>query len=199
MNFKSYDIISKLLPGYALVYSFIFLYCDYSVYFTADFILPITVVAYFLGYILDTFGSWLEGIYYFTWNGKPSTRLLTKNKGIWKIPAPHFLMNLKEESKKILGEDIKEDDLFRYIQSSAFSINKERLNDFLQNFIFARVMLTVVILLVVLFGFKYYVYWQFYIISITVIVILWLRAKQRAYYYAAEVFRVYHSEAMKLS
>ncbi len=197
MNFKAYDIISKLLPGYALAYSLIFLYGDHTVYFKADFILPITVISYFLGYILDTFSSWLEDAFYFTWKGKPSTRLLSKQKGIWKIPPPHFLKKLKKETLKMLDKDVPDDELFKFIQSFAYTINKERLSDFLQNFIFARVLLTLCIVLTVLFGIEYYCYWQFFLISLPILFICWYRAKQRAYYYAAEVLRIYHSSKTK--
>lgn len=197
MNFKAYDIISKLLPGYALAYSLIFLYADHTVYFKSDFFLPITVIAYFLGYILDTFSSWLEDIFYFTWKGKPSTRLLSKYKGIWKIPPPHFLKKLKKDTIKTLDKEVSDDELFRFIQSSAYAINKDRLSDFLQNFIFARVLLTLIIVLTVLFGIKYYCYWQFFLISLPILFVCWYRAKQRAYYYAAEVLRIYHSSKIK--
>lgn len=197
MNFKAYDIISKLLPGLALIYSLIFLYGDFENYSNADYILPITVIAFFVGYIIDAISSWLEDFYYLTWKGKPSTRLLAKNKGVWKVTAPPYLNEVKMKVRELIEEDISDDEIFRFIQNSAFKSDKERLSDFLQSYVFARVFLTLVTLLAVLFATKYFCHWQFFIIALPIIFVSWLRAKQRAYYYAVEVIRVYFNSEMK--
>ena len=135
MNFKAYDIISKLLPGLALIYSLIFLYGDFENYSNADYILPITVIAFFVGYIIDAISSWLEDFYYLTWKGKPSTRLLAKNKGVWKVTAPPYLNEVKMKVRELIEEDISDDEVFRFIQNSAFKSDKERLSDFLQSYV----------------------------------------------------------------
>lgn len=196
MNFKAYDIISKLLPGLALVYSLIFLYGDFESYSNADYILPITVIAFFIGYLIDAISSWLEDFYYLTWKGKPSTRLLTKNKGVWKVTVPPYLNEVKIKVRELIGHDISDDEVFQFTQNSAYKSNKERISDFLQSYVFARVFLTLIIILAVLFATKYFCHWQFFAISLPMIFVSWLRAKQRAYYYAVEVLRVYFNSEM---
>ena len=74
--------------------------------------------------------------------------------------------------------------------------SKERISDFLQSYVFARVFLTLIIILAVLFATKYFCHWQFFAISLPMIFVSWLRAKQRAYYYAVEVLRVYFNSEM---
>ena len=87
MNFKAYDILSSLIPGFIMLIVLIpFLGLEYN----KDYVIGYTAIAFLLGYVLNTLGSWLEDLYYLTWGGKPSDKLLD-GKSIWKIKIIGFL------------------------------------------------------------------------------------------------------------
>lgn len=82
MEFKYYDVLSSLVVGYVVLiigmYSF---HIDYN----SDYTVAYLAIAFLCGYIINSIGSLLEPIYYFTIGGKPSNRLLDdgKKKHCW--------------------------------------------------------------------------------------------------------------------
>ena len=184
MNFKLYDILSKLITG--LLVSFVLI----KVYFPSiDFsklgeVIFITALAYIIGYFIDTFSSWLEPLYYFTWGGKPSD-MFVSGKGVWKVNVPSHLNEIKNYLRSLVdNKDIPESELFGIALRKTKS---DRVIDFQNMYAFSRSLLTSFIILFLLLIFHFYCYWLFYVISIFLILVLWLRAKQRAYYFVKEV------------
>ena len=186
MEFKAYDILSSLIPGFLVLLGLIsFL----GLQFEKEMIIGYTAIAFLLGYIINTLSSWLEDFYNLTWGGKPSTQLL-KGKNIWKV---HFYQST--EVVKLLTIDIdkphpSEDELFSVAMRCANGPDT-RVADFNALYAFSRAMLTTTLISYLLFNYEYYDYWRFHVIAISLIVICWLRCKQRGYYYAKEVLTVY--------
>ena len=59
------------------------------------------------------------------------------------------------------------------------------------NFAFSRVMLTMILIISPFIVILYYPNWLIVMGVVILLVISWLRAKQRAYYYAREVINIY--------
>lgn len=187
MKFKFYDILSHLIPGF-IIY---LVYLDYSgEVFDKDFVVPATAIAFVLGYFVNTISSWLEDFYYWTWRGKPSTRLLD-GKDIWKVRFyEHEKVKklLKTESSK---RNISNDALFGIAMRYATPEVNSRVADFNANYAFSRVILTTILIASGFVVYSYYDSYKIYFCIIPLIFIAWYRSKQRAYYYAKEVLNTY--------
>ena len=186
MEFKTYDILSSLIPGFIV---FIGLLNFSNVKFDKDLIILYTALAFLLGYIVNTLSSWLEEFYFWTWGGKPSSNLL-KGENIWKVKFYHY-----DEVKLLLVAELnrtnpKEDELFSVAMRYA-NQKDSRTDDFNAEYAFSRSMLTTVLLAFALYMKQYHCDWKFYVVSISLIVICWLRCKQRGYYFAREVLTSY--------
>ena len=81
MTFKTYDILSSLVPGFLGLLGILKLF---NLIFDKDMVIAYLALAFLLGYMMKTLSSWLEDFYYFTWGGKPSTNSLN-GKGMWKV------------------------------------------------------------------------------------------------------------------
>ncbi|KUO64810.1 MAG: hypothetical protein APF83_14140 [Lutibacter sp. BRH_c52] len=186
MNFKSYDILSTLVPGFILLLVYLpFLGFIYN----KDYVVGYTAIAFGLGYLLNTLGSWLEDFYFFTWGGRPSCNLLN-GKSIWKIKQyNHSVLKVNLESKTVNpNPDNKE--LFSIAMRHAFSQKDTRMEDFSNGYAFARTMLTCSLLISIVILINYYNDWRAYL-TIIIVLIFWYRAKQRGYYFSKEVLQVY--------
>jgi hypothetical protein len=185
MNFKLYDILSSLIPG-ILVY--VFILNLFEIPFNNDFIIPATAISFVIGFMINTFSSWLEDFYYLTWGGTPSTKLL-QGKDIWKVRFYHVnkvKTYLLEESG---NPNASEEELFSL--AKIHSSGNERVNDFNAAFAFSRSLLTTVLILSILTIVEYYTEPSILMIIPPTIFLFWLRSKQRGYYYAREVLNVY--------
>lgn len=186
MNFKAYDILVSLLPGF-LVLTVVF--WAFKIPYESDLIVPYTASAFLVGFIINTLSSWAEGFYFFTWGGKPSNCLL-KGKDIWKV---NFYQNkevktrLKLEAKNELAN---EDELFN-IAMRYSNGQSNRVDDFNAIYGFSRSLLTTVIICSAIILYNHHEDYRYYLILSTLILITWLRCKQRAYYYSREVLNYY--------
>ncbi len=184
MNFKSYDILSKLITGLLVSFVLIKFYIPSIDLGNLGEVIFITAMAYIVGFFIDTFSSWLEPFYYFTWGGKPSDKFVS-GKGIWKVKAPSNLDVIKTYLKSLVdNSDVSEKELFGIALRKTKS---DRTTDFQNLYAFSRSLLTSFIILFICLIPTYYGYWLFYVISFILIFVLWLRAKQRAYYFVKEV------------
>ncbi|AEI52159.1 hypothetical protein [Runella slithyformis] len=108
MNFKAYDILSSLVPCFlALLVLLDFLGIKYD----KDLVIAYTAIAFLLGFVMNTIGSWMEDIYFWTWGGKPSTQLLNGHF-IWKV---RFYHHVKTKNKLLADTDnpnATDDELF---------------------------------------------------------------------------------------
>jgi len=126
MKFKLYDILSQLVPGF-LIYLSILHILDRP--FDNKLIVPATVIAYIIGYFVNTISSWLEDLYNLTWGGKPSDQLL-EGKDIWKVRFYHSgevrQLLIKDSGK----EDPTKDELFGIAMRYSSNSENIRVQDF---------------------------------------------------------------------
>lgn len=187
MNFKSYDILASLIPGFlALLVSLSILDIEYN----NDKIVLYTAVAFLLGFIINTISSWLEDFYFLTWGGKPSDKLLN-GKDIWKV---RFYQSIKV--KQLLNQETtntnpSDDELFSIAMRYGNGLKDSRVEDFNAMYAFSRALLTTVFIGTILLLIKNYYDWRYYSFLIPTLFVIWLRCKQRAYYYAREILNVY--------
>lgn len=186
MNFKLYDILSSLVPGFLLLLVIL----DFlNIPFKNDLIVPYTSIAFLLGFLISTISSWAEDIYFLSWNGKPSDRLLN-GKDIWKVK----FYESKKVKELLKAETVKSnpsnDELFSI--AMRFANQKDnRVEDFNSAYAFSRSLLTCVLIGGIFLLIRYSNDWKIYLIVISTIIIVWLRCKQRGYYYSREVLNVY--------
>lgn len=186
MNFKLYDILSSLIPGFLLLLT---LLEYFNFIFDNDMVVAYTAISFLLGFLINAMSSWLEDLFFLTWRGKPSDRLIA-GKDIWKVrfyeskKARDLLLN---ESGNINPSD---DELFSIAQRYA-NKNGGKVEDLNASYAFARSLLTCVLIGGILFLCNNYDDWKSYSVIIPIIIIVWLRCKQRAYHYAREVLNVY--------
>lgn len=187
MTFKAYDILSSLIPGTLILLAILNLL---GLKYDKDLILAYTAISFLLGYAINAVGSWLEGVYFLTWGGKPSDKLLS-SKSIWKVK-----FYCADEVKKLLrlettNSNPSNDELFSIAMRSVTGIKDSRIEDFNAMYAFARSLLTTALFGSALLLFHNYLDWKYYVVLIPVLFITWLRCKQRGYYYAREVLNEY--------
>ncbi|MBW8050730.1 MAG: hypothetical protein FVQ77_10440 [Cytophagales bacterium] len=187
MKFRIYDILSHLIPGF-LIYIAVLYTLGRS--FDPKFVVPATAIAFFVGYFVNTIASWLEDFYNWTWCGKPSNKLL-EGKDIWKVRFYH-----SNDAKRLLIEEAgkktpSNDELFSIAMRYAHNSNNQSVHDFNANYAFSRAILTTVLIFIVIVLPKHFQEPFAYCLFIPTLIIVWLRAKQRGYYYAREVLSTY--------
>ena len=186
MNFKTYDILSSLVPGFIML---LVLIPVLGYQYNKDYVVGYTAVAFLLGYFINTVGSWLEDFYFFTWCGKPSSNLL-EGKEIWKIKLYNHNSIKTHLLSKTSNPSASNNELFSIAMRVAFSQKDTRLDDFNGQYAFSRTMLTCVLLSGIFLTVNYYNDWRAYL-TIPIIIVFWYRCKQRGYYFSKEVLNVY--------
>jgi hypothetical protein len=186
MNFKIYDVLSSLIPGFILLMAVLELL---NIPFNKEMIVPYTAFAFLLGYLINTISSWLEDFYFLTWKGKPSDRLLNGHD-IWKVrfyKSQRVKELLKDESK---NDKPTTDELFSIAMRYA-NQKDSRVEDFNATYAFSRSILTTVVVEGIFILVRNYDSLNYYLLIIPILLVAWLRCKQRGYYYAREVLNVY--------
>jgi hypothetical protein len=186
MNFKIYDVLSSLVPGFLLLVAILELF---NIPFNKDLIIPYTALAFLLGYLVNAISSWLEDFYFLTWNGKPSDRLLN-GKDIWKVRFYHSKKVKELLKNEAQQEKPSNDELFSIAMRYA-NQKDSRVEDFNATYAFSRSLLTTVILGSVFLLIRKHNNFEIYIMILPCLFVVWLRCKQRGYYYAREVLNVY--------
>ena len=194
MNFRFYDILSHLVPGF-IVYVALLHYL--SIDFKIEFVVPATAIAFIIGYYINALSSWAEDLYQWTWGGKPSDNLL-RNNDIWKV---RFYQS-KKVRELLANETDKNnpsyDELFNIAMRYANNSGNNRIGEFNASYAFSRVVLTTSVIISILTLIKYYYIIWLYPIAFLIIIMSWYRSKQRGYYYAKEVLSTYlHMKRVK--
>lgn len=185
MNFKYYDVLSLLVPGF-IIYQLILLVVQNVPEIDT---VPSLAIAFVIGYFVNAISSWAENILYFTFGGKPSIKLL-KGKGIRKVK-----FHEKEAVLKLLKQETEnssdENRLFAVAMRYANQSENERVANFNSIYAFSRVLLLTLIISFCMLVFKFYDNYILYLIMIPLIIITWQRCKERSYYYAKEVLETF--------
>lgn len=186
MSFKFYDILSSIIPGF-LVLLAILEFAGFP--FDSNMVFAYTAISFLLGFLVNAISSWLEDIYFFTWNGNPSDCLLN-GKDIWKVrfyDSQKVKDLLKAEASK---SNPTNNELFSIAMRYANQENS-RIEDFNAIYAFSRSLLTCAIFSGIILIIRNYDVWELYILIILTVLVIWLRCKQRAYYFAREVLNTY--------
>ncbi|MFZ2864280.1 MAG: hypothetical protein WA440_05965 [Ignavibacteriaceae bacterium] len=185
MKFSIYDILSNLIPGFLILFSLFFLLDDSL----KDLDLAtVLFLAYIVGYLNNTLSSWCEELFYLSWGGKPSDQLI-EGKSIWKVK---FYENKKAKEyliKEANTESPSNDNLFQI--ALRYASSNEKVKDFNSNYALSRNLIISFISSIALMNIKYWFSYGILITSIILVLIIWLRAKQRGFYFAREVLTVY--------
>lgn len=202
MNFKYYDVLSSLVIGYVLL---IVGMHSFQIKYNNDYTVAYLAIAFLCGYIINSIGSLLEPIYYFTIGGKPSYRLLNNDQKqhcrIYKFFVPDNTGIKKvrfyetENIRKMLMNGIEKENpsaerLFCKAMCEMNGEQNSRIPDFNAHYALSRSILTMVLISTILLISSNPCCWRSYL-SIVAIPICWNRYRERAYYYAREVLNEY--------
>lgn len=187
MKFKLYDILSSIIPGFAV-------YIALFIYFKIDFNtipqIPALALVFILGYIINALSSWIEGFLFWTWGGKPSDKMLD-GKSILKIKFFQYNKVKNMLSEESESKAPRNDELFSIAMRYANSSN--RVTDFNGLYAFSRSILVSTFFSGVILNIHFWFTWMIFIATLCIILIFWIRAKQNAYYYVREVLNTYLS------
>ncbi len=195
MNFKTYDILASVIPGFLLL---LVLFNFLQIQYDKDSLIAYIAVAFLLGYLINAISSWLEGLYYLTWGGKPSNNLLD-GKDTWKVK-----FYCAEEVKNLLiaeanNKEATNGELFSIAMRNIIGLKDSRVEDFSAWYAFSRSLLTTALLSTVILLTQNYANWIYYAVLIPILLITWLRCKQRSYYYSREVLNEYLNKKLSTS
>ncbi len=185
MNFKYYDILSFLVPGF-IIYQLISLTVQGLPNVE---IIPSLAIAFVIGYFVNAVSSWLEDILFLTFGGKPSVNLL-KGNNIKKVIF-HEQKNVISLLKKEVEQDDDENRMFSVAMRYANQSENERVENFNAIYAFSRVLLLTLLIVFIILTLKFYDNYLLYVIMIPLILMSWQRCKERSYYYAREVLDTY--------
>jgi hypothetical protein len=183
VNFKLYDILSMIIPGLVIVFTVVNA-LHIPAFNNSE--LAILVFGYLIGYINNTIASWAEDIIYWTWGGKPSSKMLD-GKDIFKV---RFYESLSVKEYLIANtkkENPSNDELFHIAMRIANSQNNQRVQDFNESYAFSRSILVSTIVSTIILTWKMWNHPITPLIGFILSIILWIRCKQRAFYYVREV------------
>jgi hypothetical protein len=187
MNFATYDILSKALPG-AVVYLALLLSGLIGKPKDISDVL-ILVVVYLLGYFVDAVASLTEPLLHRMMGGVPSERLLADGyKGRIAVAQRNTLCAHMKQEYPELEPGTRE--FFGVIASVASTKGSPRLIEFLGAYVFARNIL-IALIVAELIACLFHIEWYFFFLYAALIVLCYHRAKQRGYYWAREAVNVY--------
>ena len=198
MQFKYYDILSSLLAGYiALVVS---LFC-FNFEYKSEYSIVYLAIAFFLGYLINALGSFLEPFYYWTIGGKPSNKILVKKKGkdysgIRKVKfydTNEVVSKLKQE---LNDKNASNEKMFSKAKISVIGNAESRVPDFNAHYALSRTILTTMLVSVFMMIIWQPCNWEVYLMFIPLL-ICWNRYRERGYYYAREVLYEYLKNSRK--
>jgi len=192
MDIKYYDLLSTAIIGVALiaVINYVFMGnvdIDGIVYL---------VFGYITGYFINAIGSVLEPIYYKTIGGKPSDLLLTLVPGQNWTGYGKVRFYAADNVIKLLKKELNDPNasaqfLFEYAMKKVNNCKDTRVQAFNAQYAWSRTILTSVLLSNIVFAFRFYNEWIFWIIGLLLLFLSWNRFKERGYYYAREVLNEY--------
>lgn len=185
MNARIYTVLSVIIPGFILDLVIAHIWADlYPVPLVPVHMLSIMV----FGYLLSIIATWLEAVYFITWCGRPSKRLLN-GRDVWRVRFYHSSI-AKAQLQLDFNGYASEEDLFhfalRYVQGKS-----RKVKEFKALYEFSRNLLTALLLSTLLLASHYYSNWRFYVLLMPCLLVVWLHCKQVAYFHAREVLRVY--------
>jgi len=193
MTFSLYDILSKVIPGGLIFFALILVFP-----IPKDQLGEATslIAVYILGYFVETIASLVERPIIFKLFGKnPAVKLLEGGKFL------HISLDRKEKLNEIIERDFKEikDDklsLFSTFYDVVTKKDYKRVNHFLEHYILSRnILVSFFIGGIIYMSFNFNL--TILIFFLVALIFLFLRTKQRNYYFAKEVISSYLHGTLK--
>lgn len=168
----------------------------FSIPFNKDWSIPYLAIAYVIGYLVNSLGSMIEDSYYFLIGGMPSDKLLSidENKEYTGIDKVRFYY--AKETIALLQEEIGNPNastakMFAKAMPYSDSDTSTRVPDFNAQYAFSRTLLTTMIMVCLMLIPQNYDNIEYWFLLIP-LYITGRRYKERGYYYAREVLKVYY-------
>ena len=213
-NLKYYDILGHLVPGLVFLSAVGFVLVEAGIELpeipggNGANLLVVTALAYYVGHLLAAVSSWIQPFLYFLWLGKPSRRILVEETSHIHPDVRDRTRKrlaeecgLPEEAPKCWGERAKYlDGLFSHASSICNIKNLGRVTEFNAKYALHRSLFVASFLAGLISLFIVKVAKCEFSVNFTrglifcyfaVVVISFFRARQRGYYYAREVLRMY--------
>ena len=201
-KFEFYDVLGILVPGSILLALIAVSFPGVTTAFAgvgfpvAFAVICLTAVAAFLGQLVQAISSFLEPVFNWTWGGRPSERALKEGLGTRYLPADSA-NRIRAKLAKAVGDTASDRSLFLYAMQKAETSGNSRVAKFNGLYAYHRAMLALVlislgvILASMCWGTVKHWFWRDKIgivaVDFLLLVIFWLRAKQRGFYYVREV------------
>ena len=197
-----YDILGTVVPRALLVYLVPVLFrapkgFHAAVQFPDAFlVIALTALAIFAGHLVQGLGSSIEPILYWTWGGKPSDTALTRGLGPRYLPA-EAADRIRRKLQAAVGADQSSTSLFLFAMQRAEGAPGSRASRFNALYAYHRglfVLAGIAILLLAsamewgaLTSFSLEAKVSVLVANAALLLLLWYRVKQRAFYYVREV------------
>ena len=195
MNFRLYDILAMLVQGILVTGTALFLF--YPDCLNGANSLYLTAVAFFIGYIINALGSWLEEFYRWLVGGKPSTTIFHPKKGKNYSGAGRVRFYQVDIVSQLLCKDCNVDEvkgneeiLFSHAKNIAEKSDNKRIQEFNATYAMSRSFLTAAIILMFLIIVRFPCCLYSYL-SILIVVVCLFRLRDFNYYYVREVLTTY--------
>ena len=190
MTVSLFDILSKLIPGGLLLFAILQSHSITKIEYNEVVVL---IVIYILGYLVEAISSIIERTIIFRlFGGNPAVKMLNGEKFLQiKLSRLEKLNEVIEEKYKEYKEDKLQ--LFRIFHSVVSKKDYPRINHFLEQYTLSRNLLISCSIAGI-----YYLSSHFNWIDLSlftmILVIIFLRIKQRNYYFTHEVINSYFYE-----
>jgi hypothetical protein len=200
-KFDFYDLMSSLIPGVLLVALVGTLFPNCCHHLVPDnngtfAVLSLSALAIFVGQLLVAIGSMIEPLLFWTWGGKPSQASLTVGLGERYLPVSRA-QTIKAKLLTQCEPDASTSGLFLKAMTLARQSETSLAERFNALYAYQRTLIVFVIVSLalavvsrhhgLLHNLSTVNFSVILLILITVLVICWLRAKQRSLYFVREV------------
>jgi hypothetical protein len=201
-KFELYDVLSVIVPGTLLLALTIVAFPSLtaraaSVRFPDAFaVIILLALAVFVGSLVQSIASLIEPILNWSWGGRPSAIALKNGLGTRYLPAD-TAMRIRRKLATKLGSQATDRSLFLYAMQQAETSGNSRVAKFNALYAYHRAIFTLIlvgtVLLVVSMRWGAISQWSTgekigtLLASVTVLLLVWHRTKQRGFYYVREV------------
>ena len=201
-KFDLYDVLSILIPGSVLLALLDISFPGMAARFSATgfpeafSVICLIGVAVFLGHLIQAIASFIEPLFEWTWGGRASERALRDGLGSRYLPAD-TAHRIKRKLTSVIGSGASERSLFLYAMQKAETSGNIRVSKFNGLYGYHRAILTLVLVAIsiLLAAMKWGTVNQWplrdkieiLLFAAGLLFVVWLRAKQRGFYYVREV------------
>lgn len=192
MNMKYYDLLSTTIIGVVII-------ALVNYFFLGN--IEINSIAYLslgylVGYFINAIGSLLDFIYFKTIGGMPSDILLTPTEGKNWTGYKRIKFYEAREAVETLKKELNDPEastqkMFECAMKRVNGCIESRVPVFNAQFVWSRTILTTALIASIMLAFHFYNKWFFWLASIALLFLSWIRFKERGFYYAREVLTEY--------